>query len=212
MLKKQLHIVLLSILPHIAYSQLSTFDTIRLGATIEDGVSYPIVLLPEHTVIGEYMNMDDRTRRNKLRNDLNVVYPYALTAAALLKDINTNMDKIDARRDRKQYLKSVDRQLDKLFKQPLKNMSVDQGHVLIKMINRQSGENCYSIIRELKGGVSAVLWQSVGVFFNNNLRKEYDPTGEDKELEALVLELEASMTYKYHLYVQGELMKKVANH
>jgi hypothetical protein len=99
--------------------------------------------------------------------------------------------------------------LDATFKEPLKNLSVDQGHVLVKLINRQTGRNCYSIIRELKGGLNAVLWQSVGVLFNNNLRHEYDPEGKDKELESLVQVLEGSSNYRYQLYLQQEMMKKI---
>ncbi len=192
-----------------AVAQQGVNDTIRLGATMENGVAYPMVFLDEYVKIGPYINAEDRIRRDKLRRDIYVVYPYAITAATILKDVNGNLEKMDGRRERKQYLKAVDRQLDAAFKQPLKNLSVDQGHVLVKLINRQTGQNCYSIIREMKGGFSAVLWQSVGILFNNNLRHDYDPADEDQEIEAMVQVLEASAAYRYQLYAQNELMKKV---
>lgn len=185
-------------------------DTIRLGATTEQGQVYPMVLLPEFEKVAMYMNPEERTRIARLRNDIYVTYPYALTAATIFKGVNDTLEKMDGRRDRKKYLKTVDKKLDNVFKEPLKNMSINQGHVLIKLINRQTGQNCYSIIRELKGGLSAVVWQSVGAFFNNNLRREYDPEDEDKEIEFIVRDLEASASYRYQLYQQDALLKKAA--
>ncbi len=184
-------------------------DTIRLGAVVEKGKSYPMILLPEYAEVGLLMAGEEKNRRNKLRTDIYEVYPYALAAAAILKDVNATLDKMDSRRDRKKYLKSTDKQLDELFKKQLKNLSVDQGHILIKLIDRQTGRNCYSIIKELKGGFSAVVWQGVGVMFNNNLNRDYDPEGNDKEVEGIVRDLEASNTYRYQVYQQEALLRKV---
>jgi len=194
----------------IACAQQSVNDTIRVGAVMEQGRIYPMVLLPEISIADKYMDAAARIHRDKLRNDIFVVYPYAITAAAIFKEVNDNLDQLDRRHDRKKYLKSIDKKLDLAFKDPLKNLSIDQGHVLIKLIDRQTGRNCYSIIKELKGGLSAMLWQSVGVFFNNNLVREYDPEGADKELESLVRDLESSNNYKYQLYIQQSMLKKVA--
>ncbi len=185
-------------------------DTIRLGGIIVEGKPYPFVFLPEYELKDRMRNEEERKRLNQLRSRVYNTYSYALTAAAIFKKVKADMDTMDRRRDRKKYMKEIDRQLDAAFKQPLKNMSIEQGHVLISLINRQTGDNCYHVIRELKGGLSAVMWQSVGVFFNNNLRKDYDPTGDDKELEMIVRELEASTAYRYQLYLQDELMKKVS--
>ena len=184
-------------------------DTIRLGASIEHGQVFPMILLPEVATYGAIIDAAEKARKNRLRSDIYEVYPYALAAAAVFKEINNNLDNLSERRERKRYLKTMDKQLDHTFKEPLKNLSIDQGHVLIKLVNRQTGQNCYSIIKELKGGFSAVLWQSVGVFFNNNLNRDYDPEGDDKEIEAIVRELEASNAYRYQMYQQQALLQKV---
>lgn len=193
-----------------AFAQPSVNDTIRLGAVVENGHTYPMAFLPEQIIVDKTLDVAARIRRDKLRNDIFIVYPYAITAAAIFKDVNGNLEKMDRRHDRKKYLKSIDKSLDVAFKEPLKNLSIDQGHVLIKLINRQTGQNCYSIIKELKGGLSAMLWQSVGVFFNNNLVKAYDPEDKDREMEMLVRDLEASNNYNYQLYMQQTLLRKVA--
>ena len=192
-----------------ARAQNSVNDTIRLGAVVENGQVYPMILLDEYTKVEKYLDPAEKLRRDRLRNDIFTVYPYAITAAAVFKGINDNLEKMDGRHDRKKYLKSIDHSLDQTFKQPLKNLSIDQGHVLIKLINRQTGQNCYSIIKELKGGFSAVVWQSVGVMFNNNLNRDYDPGDRDKEIEGIVKDLEASNAYRYQVYQQEALLKKV---
>ncbi len=192
-----------------AIAQEGVNDTIRLGALELEGHVWPFVYLPEYGHVAQGYNDADRLRRNRLRRDIYVVYPYAITAAAILRGVDSTMDAVERRRDRRKYLRAIDKQLDVAFKKPLKNLTIDQGHVLVKLINRQTGRNCYSIIKDLKSGLSATIWQSVGLMFNNNLKEDYDPTGEDHEMEAMVQILESSAHYKYQLYLQRELMKKV---
>ena len=203
-------LLLLAAVP-VSYAQLERGpnDTIRLGAIEAHGQYYPYIFLPEVTKMGKMVNDEDRKRINTLRNNVYAVYPYALTAGAVFKKVEDELPFINTRKNRKQYLKQLDRQLDACFKEPLKNLSINQGHVLIKLINRQTGQDCYHVIKELKGGLSAFMWQSVGVFFNNNLKREYDPEGDDKELEIAVRELEASTAYKYQLYKQEEMMRAI---
>lgn len=201
--------LLLVFAAHTSMAQSSAYDTIRVGGTVVNGVNYPTAFLPEFEIISNFINPADRLRRDRLRRDIYIAYPYAITAAAILKDVSVTLDTLNSRREKRRYLRDIDRQLDASFKEPLKNLTIDQGHVLIKLINRQTGQNCYSIIRELKNGFSAVVWQSVGLMFNNNLRQNYDPIGTDQEMEAMVQILEGAANYRYQLYMQAELMKKI---
>jgi len=195
-----------------AAAQDAANDTILVGAITVNNHTYPMILLPEFVQTGELIDPAERARKERLRNDVYTVYPFAIAASEIFRDVHSDLDKLPDRRSRKEYLKTVDKRLDKTFKEPLKNLSINQGHVLIKLIDRQTGQDCYSIIKELKGGFSAVLWQGVGVLFNNNLRHDYDPEGQDKEIEAIVKELEASNMYRYQFYKQKEAMlKKVGN-
>ncbi len=208
-LTKSCHLLLLMFVFQTSSAQLSSYDTIRVGGSMVNGINYPTAFLPEVEIISTFINPADRLRRDRLRRDIYIAYPYAITAAAILKDVSHTLDTLESRRDRRRYLKDIDRQLDASFKEPLKNLTIDQGHVLIKLINRQTGQNCYSIIRELKSGFSAVIWQSVGLMFNNNLRQNYDPNGRDQEMEAMVQILEGAANYRYQLYMQAEMMKKI---
>jgi len=203
-------LLLLSLTATHTHAQQGPNDTIRLGAIVEHGQVYAMILLDEHLLQSTLMDSLQRAKQNRLRNDIYTVYPYAIAAGDLFRDINTNLQRIgDDRHARKVYLKSIDKRLDVAFKKPLKNLSIDQGHIIIKLINRQTGQNCYSIIKEMKGGFTAMMWQSLGVLFNNNLNHNYDPEGDDHDIEVIVKDLEASNAYKYQLYQQQALIKKV---
>jgi hypothetical protein len=69
-------------------------------------------------------------------------------------------------------------------------MSVNDGRVLIKLINRETNQVSYDIIEEVKGGFSAVFWQGVARIFGNNLKAQYDPLGEDRQIEQIVRYIE----------------------
>ena len=92
--------------------------------------------------------------------------------------------------DRKKYIKITRKELKKEFAEPLKELSVYQGKVLMKLINRQTGNNCYEIIKEYKGGFNARIFQTVAFVFGSNLKQPYDGQNDDREIENIVMEVE----------------------
>ncbi|TCJ19388.1 DUF4294 domain-containing protein [Flaviaesturariibacter flavus] len=130
---------------------------------------------------------------NRLRNAVYVTYPYARTAGVTLNDVAAHLEGVDSRGDRKAYIKSREAELRKQFSDPLENLSVYQGKVLMKLINRQTGNNCYEIIKEYKGGLNARLYQTVAFFFGSSLKQDYDLNdATDRQIEAIVKEIDGS--------------------
>ena len=107
-----------------------------------------------------------------------------------MNDINTHLVVIKSKDARKNYLKTREKELKKEFTDPLTNLSVYQGKVLMKLINRQTGNNCYDLIKEYKGGVTARFYQTVAFFFDSNLRQPYNAAAEDRQIEDIVQEIE----------------------
>lgn len=136
-----------------------------------------------------------RERWTRLRNAVYVTYPYAKSAARILKDVNSHLASLDNKKARKAYLATKEKELKAEFGDKLENLSIYQGKVLMKLINRETGENCYEIIKELKGGFNARLWQTVAFFFGGNLKSEYDYE-EDHDIEEIVQEIEMYRYYK----------------
>jgi Domain of unknown function (DUF4294) len=125
----------------------------------------------------------------RLRNAVYVTYPYAKKASYIFNDINYNLTLIHNKKKRKAYINSREAELKKEFAKPLTNLSVYQGKVLMKIINRETNNSCFEIIEEYKGSFSAKFWQTVAWVFGSSLKQDYRPAGEDADLELIVKEV-----------------------
>lgn len=167
-------------------------DTIWSQVIIYNGDTIPA---KTYAVVDVYHTMTYAMRKRKeamtrLRNAVYVTYPYARKAGMILNDMNAQLAKMNSESERKDYVKSMEKQLKKEFTDPMEKLSVYQGMVLMKLINRQTGNNCYDIIKEYRGGFSARLWQTVAFFFGSSLKQPYDAQGEDHDVEIIVQEVE----------------------
>lgn len=128
---------------------------------------------------------------NRLRNAVYVTYPYARTAGYVINDVNMHMEGM-SKGDKKKYIKSREKDLKKEFTDPLSNLSVYQGKVLMKLINRQTNNNCYDIVREYRGGFNARMYQTVAFFFGSSLKQDYDIAHDktDRQIENIVKEID----------------------
>lgn len=187
------------------YAQGGINDTLLLGAYIVANDTFPMVYMENVTVKDKLPRKwaRKRARYNKLRHNIYKVYPYAVIAADVLKDVDSNLLAIgEDKAERKEYLKSIERELKRRFKGEIEDMTITQGHVLVKLIDRQTGKSCYHIIKELKGGFSAAVIQSIAVLFTHNLKAAYDAEGEDADMEEIVRELEANHRYEFEYKLQ----------
>ncbi|TWV98908.1 DUF4294 domain-containing protein [Chitinophaga pinensis] len=176
-------------------------DSIAVGAIIVGSDTIPSITLHIFEVVDKLPKKFRKQREawTRLRNAVYVTYPYAKSAARILKDVNAHLATLHDKKDRKKYLAEIEKKMKDQFGDKLENLSVYQGKVLMKLINRETGQNCYEIIKELKGGFSARMWQTVAFFFGGNLKSDYD-TQEDKDIEAIVQEIEmyrGSRAYNY---------------
>jgi len=171
-----------------SYSQaaLSVNDTLVSSAVVFEGDTIEAKTLAG-VYVYTYVKLSAKDKWTRLRNAVYVTYPYARRAAVVLNDVNKNIrgkDKVFV----SSYINSREKELKKQFTDPITNLSVYQGKVLMKLINRETGNNCYNILKEFKGGFSARFWQTVAFFFGSNLKQPYDPKGEDAEIEKFVKE------------------------
>jgi hypothetical protein len=130
----------------------------------------------------------------RLRNAVYVTYPYARIAGNTINDIQRNLAGILEKRSRKKFLESRENELRTQFADPLTNLSVYQGKVLMKLINRQTGNNCYELLKEYKGGVNARLYQTVAFFFGGNLKQDWEPNSNatDRDIENIIREIDGA--------------------
>ena len=177
--------------------QIGLHDTIQTQAIVYDGDTMELKTLEFVFVYAKLSAAQAKANAqyNRLRNAVYVTYPYARKAGAVMNDINAKLMAVKEKEDRKKYIKTREKELKKEFSDPLTNLSVYQGKVLMKLINRETGNNCYEIIKEYKGGVTARLYQTVAFFFDSNLKQSYDADTNDATIERIVKEVQRMYGY-----------------
>lgn len=188
-------IVCVAALPAGAHAQngQGAHDTIKVNACVEaNGDTIPCGYLPPYYV---YTHLTAKWRKyhaewTRLRNAVYVTYPYARAASGVMNEINARLVGVTDKKQRKEIIRSREKQLKKEFADKLTQLSVYQGKVLMKLIYRQTGNNCYEIIDEYKGSFTAAFYQTVAVIFGSSLKQTYEPAGKDHAMEAIVLDVE----------------------
>ncbi|MFP4367821.1 MAG: DUF4294 domain-containing protein [Bacteroidales bacterium] len=151
-------------------------DTL-LHATIEEVYVYPVP---------QFSNRRDLRRYRRLVYNLKIVYPYAILAADKLDELNEVFVELETERERKRFVKQVESELKEEFEGELKSLTITQGRLLIKLIDRETGNTSYELVRELRGSFSAFFWQAIARLFGSNLKAEFDAEGEDKLIDQIV--------------------------
>ena len=128
----------------------------------------------------------------RLRNAVYVTYPYAKSAGVVMADVMKHLENIKGKTERKKYIKSREKDLRTAFTDKVTELSVYQGKVLMKLINRQTGDDCYEIIKEMKGGFTARFYQTLMFFVGSDLKQEWNPAENkiDRQIESIVQEVD----------------------
>ena len=134
-----------------------------------------------------------RHYRRYSRYVLNVkkVYPYAKYLGNLLPEMEQHLDSISSEQEKRKYVRSVEKDLKDRFEDDIWNMTISQGKILLKLIGRETGKSSYEILDEMKGNFSASFWQTIARIFGSDLKTEYDPQGEDRLLNQIVIMIES---------------------
>jgi hypothetical protein len=160
---------------------------------IEGQDTIPLIELPEVKVYErkdfEYLYLKRRYRR--LIRNVKKAYPYAKIAGVRLKALDDKLVTIDSEKERKDYIEKAEGEIMQQFEKEVKKLTVTQGIILVKLIDRETGRTSYQVIKELKGGITAFFWQGIARIFGNNLKAEYDPEQNDRIIEDIVLGIEA---------------------
>ena len=155
-------------------------------------MTLPEVEIKEVTVYAHprFPKKRDYRRYERLIYNLKRVYPYALIVRTRLEKVNADMQNITTEKDRKEYLKSVEKDVFANYEGDMGNMTITQGRLLIKLIDRETQNTSYTLIRDYRGN-SAAFWQGIARIFGTNLKDEYDPYGEDALIESIIQDIDA---------------------
>jgi len=170
-----------------AQPKLGKNDTIRTYETVVDGELMPMIVTDEVKIVDVriFKTEADREAYRRLKYNIYKVLPYAKYAAEryqkLQRDLATTADK----KRQKRMVDTCENQIKDLFKREVENLTISQGEILIKLIDRQTGNTSYEMVKELKGGLKAFMFQSLARIFGHNLKETYDPN-EERDMEAIL--------------------------
>ena len=123
----------------------------------------------------------------RLVHNFSKAYPYALVARKLVMEADSTIaaDRLRGAK-REKYISGVQKELFDVFEGQMRNLTVSQGALIMKLNDREVGKSSYNIIKGYKSGITAGFWQGVAKMFGSDLKKPYDPEGEDILTEELV--------------------------
>ncbi len=181
-----------------AQTDTSVADTAGRGYLIQNvernGEVLPEIAIKEVTVVArpsrEAARKSDLRRYERLIYNLKKVYPYALIVRERLNEVNTKMAQMNSDKSRREYIREFEKDVFNEFEDDIRNMTITQGKLLIKLIDRETQNTSYALIKDYRGGFTAAFWQGIARIFGTNLKEEYDPFGEDALIEVILHEIE----------------------
>lgn len=195
MLYKQLLILIcfITVIPDVV-SQ----DTIKISegyvmaAIVVDGDTLPYRTLPKVIVTGKrtFKNKKKARRYTRLVRNVKIVYPYSKIAGQLLRKYKDTLASIESKRERKKLMKKCEQELWDRFGNELKALTMTQGMILLKLLDRETGATGYALVKDLRNGFTAFFLQSIARLFHLNLKSQYDADEEDRMIEDIVLLIE----------------------
>ena len=159
------------------------FELDERGDTVFMESLDPVWIFPK----GRRMKDGDWRRYYKLVYNFNKVYPYALVGRKMMAQVDSTLAAdVSRRSERNRYVNDVEKELFRIFEKDIRGMTVSQGLVLMRLVDRECGMSAFTIIKTYENGFAANFWQLVARLFSQNLKTRYDPTrGEDAKIEEL---------------------------
>lgn len=162
-------------------------DTIRVAITNVDNELVPWIVIPEIIITDTrlFKSAEERARFNRLRYNVLKVMPYAMFARREYTKLQSELANVHGRKEKRLLIRAFETEIKDMFNREVKNLTITQGGILIKLIDRETGNSSYDLLKDMKGGFTAFFYQSIARIFGNNLKNTYDPQ-EDRDIEAII--------------------------
>jgi hypothetical protein len=157
-------------------------------AIVLDGDTIPYIELPTIRYMAPrvFANRFEEVRYGRLVRNVKRVYPYAKLAGVKFQEYSELINNLENDAQKKRMARKIEEQLKAEFEGELRRLTITQGHILIKLIDRETSHTSYDVLKDFRGALTAVFWQSFGRIFGYNLKTRYDPEGEDRLIEEIV--------------------------
>lgn len=171
-----------------------TTGSVVYGRIEPNGDTTLIVYLPEVDIdlMQRYLQITDTRQGRRLANNVKKVFPYAKLAGAKMQEYDSILANISDKSERKRLMKQAEDEITEQYTEELKNLTIAQGLILVRLIDRETGNTSYKVVQELRGKVRAFFYQGFARLWGYNLKTEYDPHNnpEDDDIETIMILLE----------------------
>jgi hypothetical protein len=159
-----------------------------VSGIVVNGDTIPHLRLPEVEVVSKYIftSKRDEERYWRLVHNVRRVYPYAKLAGETYQYYDSILARETNERKKDQLMKRAEKDIKKQFEKELRNLTVSQGKILVKLLDRETSHSAFNLVRDLRNAFQAYLYQGVGRLFGYNLKTKYDPEGVDRDIENIV--------------------------
>lgn len=190
-MKKQLFILAI-ILSGVFELVAQKVQPITVQAIVVGGDTIPIVRLDEVEIFSLKIPKTRKARKKltKLIRNVKKVYPWARLAGIQLRKYDHLLSQAKNDKERRRIMKEAEKEINKKYGGSLKKLTFSQGKILIKLIDRETGNTSYSLVQELRGNFTAFFYQAFARIWGYNLKVKYDPNGADKNIETIVRMIE----------------------
>ncbi|ADX68232.1 MULTISPECIES: DUF4294 domain-containing protein [Weeksella] len=164
-------------------------DTLRLEESKQSIDFMDTIQLKESEIYSLNLKTDlEKKYYIWLRQRVRDVWPYVRTAVREYNFVTDSIEKLNYRKDQKKFIKKRQALLADQFEKNLKNLTTSRGQILTKLIYRETDKTAYDIIKELRGGMKAFLWNTAGGAYDISLKQTFDPkkTREDYFIEVIL--------------------------
>lgn len=185
---KKLFSILFLILGIVCTGLSQQTQTSGVHAKIIDGDTIPQVRLREVEIISLKIPKSKKGKRklSKLVKNVKKAYPYARIAGIQLRKYEYMLTNAESDKERRKLMKQAEREIKDKYGNELRELTFSQGIILIKLLDRETGETSYKLVQELRGNFTAFWYQAFARLWKFNLKTKYDPEGEDKQIETII--------------------------
>ena len=139
-----------------------------------DGEKILTSKIPQFDVI-DFRSNEERKSFFKLKRRVLKVYPFAIETKQKVDSLNYELNKIGKKRKKRKHIKAVTKLVKKQYTKALKNLTMKEGRILIKLIYRETGISTYDLLREYRGWWNTTMWQTFARMYDLNLKTSFDP-------------------------------------
>ena len=168
--------------------------TVVYGRIEENGDTTLIVFLPEVDIdlMQRYLQITETRQGRRLANNVKKVYPYAKLAGAKMQEYDSILANVTEKSERSRLMKQAEKEITDQYTEELKHLTISQGLILVRLIDRETGNTSYQVVQELRGKVRAFFYQGFARLWGYNLKTEFDPHNnpEDDEIDTIMTLME----------------------